>query len=74
MPSRVRSFGVEAVVLHHRNWGEGADRFLRLYTLEMGKISVIAKGVRKLRSRKAGHLEPFTVSACSSPADGIFSS
>lgn len=59
MPSRVRSFRVEAIVLHHRNWGE-ADRFLRLYTLEMGKISVIAKGARKLRSRKAGHLEPFT--------------
>ena len=59
MPSRVRSFRVEAIVLHHRNWGE-ADRFLRLYTQEMGKISVIAKGARKPRSRKAGHLEPFT--------------
>jgi len=59
MPSRERSFRVEAVVLHHRDWGE-ADRFLRLYTLEMGKISAIAKGARKPRSRKAGHLEPFT--------------
>lgn len=59
MPSRERSFRVEAIVLHHRDWGE-ADRFLRLYTLEMGKISAIAKGARKMRSRKAGHLEPFT--------------
>jgi DNA repair protein RecO (recombination protein O) len=59
MPSRERSFRVEAIVLHHRDWGE-ADRFLRLYTLERGKISAIAKGARKLRSRKAGHLEPFT--------------
>jgi DNA repair protein RecO (recombination protein O) len=59
MPSRERSFRVEAIVLHHRDWGE-ADRFLRLYTLEMGKISAIAKGARKARSRKAGHLEPFT--------------
>ncbi len=59
MPSRERSFRVEAIVLHHRDWGE-ADQFLRLYTLEKGKISAIAKGARKVRSRKAGHLEPFT--------------
>jgi len=30
-----------------------------LYTLEMGKLRAIAKGARKPRSRKAGHLEPF---------------
>jgi DNA repair protein RecO (recombination protein O) len=55
---RQRVFRVEAVVLRHSNWGE-ADRMLWLYTLEMGKIRAIAKGVRKIRSRKAGHLEPF---------------
>ena len=59
MPGRERSQRVEAVVLRHQDWGE-ADRILVLYTLETGKIRVIAKGVRKLRSRKAGHLEPFT--------------
>jgi DNA repair protein RecO (recombination protein O) len=31
-----------------------------LYTLELGKVRTIAKGVRKAHSRKAGHLEPFT--------------
>jgi DNA repair protein RecO (recombination protein O) len=59
MPSRERSFRVEAVVLQHRDWGE-ADRLLWLFTREMGKVRAVAKGVRKLRSRKAGHLEPFT--------------
>jgi DNA repair protein RecO (recombination protein O) len=59
MPNRERSFRVEAVVLRHNNWGE-ADRLLVLFTQEMGKIRAIAKGARKLRSRKAGHLEPFT--------------
>lgn len=54
-----RSFRVEAIVLRHSDWGE-ADRMLSLFTLEMGKIRAIAKGVRKARSRKAGHLEPFT--------------
>jgi len=33
---------------------------LTLFTREMGKLRLVAKGVRKLRSRKAGHLEPFT--------------
>jgi len=54
-----RSFRVEAVVLRHADWGE-ADRILTLYTRERGKVRAIAKGARKIRSRKAGHLEPFT--------------
>lgn len=33
---------------------------LWLFSLELGKMRAIAKGVRKPRSRKAGHLEPFT--------------
>jgi len=56
---RQRTFRIEAVVLRHSNWGE-ADRLLWLFTLEMGKVRTLAKGVRKPRSRKAGHLEPFT--------------
>ena len=54
-----RSFRVEAVVLRHADWGE-ADRLITLFSLELGKIRAVAKGVRKPRSRKAGHLEPFT--------------
>lgn len=52
------SFRVEAVVLRHSNWGE-ADRLLVLYTREKGKLQAVAKGARKMRSRKAGHLQPF---------------
>ncbi len=59
MPDRERSFRVEAVVLRHSDWGE-ADRILVLFTQEGGKTRAIAKGARKMRSRKAGHLEPFT--------------
>ena len=54
-----RSFRAEAVVLRHADWGE-ADRILTLYTREQGKVRAVAKGARKMRSRKAGHLEPFT--------------
>lgn len=59
MPSKERVLRVEAVVLRHSDWGE-ADRLLGLYTREAGKLRAVAKGARKLRSRKAGHLEPFT--------------
>ena len=42
-----------------RNFGE-ADRILVLYTRDFGRVSVIAKGVRKLTSRKRGHVEVFS--------------
>jgi DNA repair protein RecO (recombination protein O) len=54
-----RSFRAASVVLRHSDWGE-ADRLLILYTRELGKVRALAKGARKLASRKAGHLEPFT--------------
>ena len=46
-------------MIRHRDYGE-ADRVLSLYTLEKGKVQAIAKGARKIKSRKAGHLEPMT--------------
>ena len=39
-----------------RNFGE-ADRILTIYTKDYGKISAIAKGVRRPRSKKGGHVE-----------------
>jgi DNA repair protein RecO (recombination protein O) len=59
VPVAERSLATEAVVLRHKDWGE-ADRFLVLYTREQGKVRAIVKGARRLRSRKAGHTEPFT--------------
>jgi DNA repair protein RecO (recombination protein O) len=59
MPAKERSLRVEGIILQHSDWGE-ADRLLTIYTRELGKVRVLAKGVRKPRSRKAGHIEPFT--------------
>jgi DNA repair protein RecO (recombination protein O) len=59
MPRTERSLKVDAVILRHSDYGE-ADRLLTLFTREAGKLRAIAKGVRKMQSRKAGHLEPFT--------------
>jgi DNA repair protein RecO (recombination protein O) len=55
---RERTFRSEAIVLRRTDFGE-ADRLLTLYSREMGKIRVIAKGARKPQSRKTGHVEPF---------------
>lgn len=49
-------FATEGVILFRRNFGE-ADRLLTIYTKDHGKITAIAKGVRRPRSKKAGHLE-----------------
>ncbi len=59
MLSRERVYRTEAVVLRRQDLGE-ADRLLTAYSLDRGKLRLIAKGVRRPRSRKAGHLEPFT--------------
>ena len=48
----------EGVVLRSLRYGE-ADRILHVYTRDRGRISAIAKGVRRARSRFGGRLEPF---------------
>ncbi|MGE3270596.1 MAG: DNA repair protein RecO [Chloroflexota bacterium] len=56
---RPRSYRVEAIVLRRIDFGE-ADRVLVLMTRDRGKLPVVAKGVRRISSRSAGHLELFT--------------
>ena len=48
----------EAIVLRSIRYGE-ADRVLHLYTPRHGRLSAIAKGVRRARSRFGARLEPF---------------
>jgi len=55
----MRTYKTEGIVLKRINYGE-ADRILTIYTKHYGKIRAMAKGVRKLTSRKAGSLELFT--------------
>lgn len=38
-----------------------ADRILTLYTKERGRLSAIARGVRRTRSKVGGRLEPFSL-------------
>jgi len=55
----LRHYSSEGIVLARRNYGE-ADRILVVYTKKLGKISLIAKGVRKPISKKRASLEIFS--------------
>ena len=57
---RQRLYRVSAIVLKRRDQGE-ADRLLTVLTRDRGKLTLLAKGVRRPASRKAGHIEPFTL-------------
>ena len=50
-----------AIILNRTDYGE-ADRILTLLTPEYGKLSLLAKGVRKVKSKLAGGIELFSVS------------
>ena len=55
MPGSIRT---EAIVLRSIRYGE-ADRILHLYTPDRGRMSAIAKGARRTKSRFGARLEPF---------------
>ncbi|MBI3103813.1 DNA repair protein RecO [Candidatus Daviesbacteria bacterium] len=52
----MRGLKVEGIIVKRRNLGE-ADRILTVFTLRKGKISVLAKGVRRITSRRSGNVE-----------------
>ncbi len=59
MSPRARLYKTEAIVLRTMDLGE-ADRVLTVLTPRLGKLRVIAKGVRRPRSRIGGGLQPFS--------------
>ena len=62
MSTRERVRSTHALVLRRRDVND-ADRVLTVLTPSDGKLELIAKGVRKTTSRKAGHLELFVHAA-----------
>jgi DNA repair protein RecO (recombination protein O) len=62
--TRPRSYQTEAVIIKKTKLGE-ADSILTLYTLDIGKTQAVARGVRRPKSKLAGHLELLTHSLVS---------
>lgn len=56
----MQQFRTDAIILRRTNYGE-ADRILNMLTPSQGKVSAIAKGVRRPKSKLAGGLELFAV-------------
>jgi len=49
-----------AIILNSRPYREN-DSLINIYTLEFGKLSLVARGTKKLASKMAGHLEPLSL-------------
>ena len=56
---RPRVYKTPAVVLRQRRLGD-TDKIVTLYTANLGKLDAVAKGVRRVRSRLAGNVEPLS--------------
>lgn len=57
----MKTITTKAIILRRVDFGE-ADRILTLLTPDQGKISAIAKGSRRAKSKLAGGLELFSIS------------
>lgn len=56
----MKSSKIEGIVLKRINIGE-ADKLVTLFTLDQGKLTLKARGIRRLNSRRAGSLELFNL-------------
>ena len=54
----MHSIKTSGIIIKRSNFGE-ADRILIILTDRLGKIKAMAKGVRKIKSKMAGSLEPY---------------
>lgn len=60
----MKRFNAKAIILRRVDYGE-ADRIITFLTQENGKLAVIARGVRKEKSKLAGGIELFSESQIS---------
>lgn len=58
----MRNYKTSGFIIARKNFGE-ADRIITIFTKDYGKLKVIGKGVRKITSRRAPHLELFNLSS-----------
>jgi DNA repair protein RecO (recombination protein O) len=59
MPKPPRLYKTPAIVLRQRKLGD-TNKIITLYSASFGKVEAVAKGVRRVTSRLAGHVEPLS--------------
>lgn len=52
------TYKTEGIIIRRLNFGE-ADRIITIFTKNYGKIKAVAKGIRRIKSRRASSLELF---------------
>lgn len=57
-----RTYKTEGIILKRTNFGE-ADKIITVFSKNHGKLRVLGKGIRKITSRRAPHLELFNQAA-----------
>jgi len=67
----IRREKVRAIIVSRKSVGE-ADRLVTLFTRSRGVLKVMAKGVRRIPSRRGGYLEPLTEGLCLITANASF--
>lgn len=53
----MRYIKLDGIILKRKSIGE-ADRILTIFSRQFGKMQIKAKGVRKISSKRASHIEP----------------
>ncbi len=56
------TYNLTAIILQRRDYGEGDGR-VTVYSPERGKLDLTVRGMKKIRSKLAGHLEPLTLAS-----------
>lgn len=54
------TYNLEAIVLNRVDWRENDSR-VTVYSQEKGKLELIARGTKKIKSKIAPHIEPFNL-------------
>lgn len=54
----MNNYKVEGIIIKRRNFGEG-DKIITLFTRECGKLDILAKGIRRISSRRGPSMELF---------------
>lgn len=58
----MRNFKTDVIIIKRNNFSE-ADRIITALSKNHGKIKILAKGVRKINSRRCGNVELFNVAS-----------
>jgi DNA repair protein RecO (recombination protein O) len=56
------TFNTRAIILNRVDFRESDSRII-CYSEDVGKLELVARGAKKLKSKSSGHIEPLTLSS-----------